>query len=220
MIELLVVISIITILACLLFPSFQKVKEKGKAIFCTGNLRQIGTAFGNYADDYNGHAVNSHAQYNYLFGPYPYNPEVEWTLCPYLGDPKGRKLAPVSKCPSGRIDGTSISAKDTRYDSSSLPNPSYEMSQYFVMRTWGDGTDGGAYCSLLSRAQCTSLRMVFADWLHISQTPAWDNIAPRHLNGANILFLDMHVKYYSYNEILNLGSGADAKNQFWHNDRQ
>lgn len=53
LIELLVVIAIIAILASILLPSLARVKEKGKSIKCTNNLRQIGTLHSCYISDNN-----------------------------------------------------------------------------------------------------------------------------------------------------------------------
>jgi len=69
LVELLVVISIIAILASLLLPALGKVREKGKAIVCTGNLKQLGTAYISYADDYNGNANDNVCTPNYIYGP-------------------------------------------------------------------------------------------------------------------------------------------------------
>jgi len=51
LIELLVVIAIIAILSAILFPVFAKVREKARQTVCASNLRQIGLAFQQYAQD-------------------------------------------------------------------------------------------------------------------------------------------------------------------------
>lgn len=52
LIELLVVIAIIAILAAILFPVFARAREAARATSCASNLKQLGTAFIMYVQDY------------------------------------------------------------------------------------------------------------------------------------------------------------------------
>ena len=52
LIELLVVIAIIAVIAAILFPVFAQSREKARQTACSSNLRQIGIALGQYAQDF------------------------------------------------------------------------------------------------------------------------------------------------------------------------
>lgn len=51
--ELLLAVAIIGMLAALLFPLVGRLRQTAKAAQCTGNLRQIGAGFFNYANEHN-----------------------------------------------------------------------------------------------------------------------------------------------------------------------
>lgn len=52
LIELLIVVAIVALLAALLFPVFSKVRERARQTQCLSNLRQLGFATFQYAQDY------------------------------------------------------------------------------------------------------------------------------------------------------------------------
>src|SRR4051794_30833259 len=79
LIELLVVIAIIAIFAAILFPVFAQAREKARQATCQSNLKQIGTAFSMYLQDYDESFPNTGAEYLWT-GRF-----WRWPLKPYLG---------------------------------------------------------------------------------------------------------------------------------------
>ena len=92
--ELLVVIAIIAILAAILFPVFGPAREKARQTQCMSNLHQLGTAFGLYAEDYDGYWPSPGG----LAGDYNYwDQSGEGGLTTYL---KNHGIGSVWCCPN------------------------------------------------------------------------------------------------------------------------
>lgn len=86
LIELLVVIGIIGILAGLLLPALARAKERGRAVKCFSDLRQMGLAMALYTEDHR------------YFPPGRQAGVTQWDLCvgPYLGG-KDDPLTPEAR---------------------------------------------------------------------------------------------------------------------------
>jgi prepilin-type N-terminal cleavage/methylation domain-containing protein/prepilin-type processing-associated H-X9-DG protein len=84
LIELLVVIAIIAILAAILFPVFAQAREKARQTSCISNLKQIGLATMQYAQDYDETYMNG---WHPDGGSGAYTGVDMWriSLLPYLG---------------------------------------------------------------------------------------------------------------------------------------
>ncbi len=178
LIELLVVIAIIAILAAILFPVFAKAREKARQTSCLSNLKQLGTAFMMYEQDYDEKYPTIYNQ----TAEHPVN-GTQWPgqILPYV------KNNGVFSCPS-----------DGRYVPPTRARCTYSFNNYL----WSDwlGTDSQIVnpSSTLVLYEGTGAvngyyYMDSADYESFWCTELQGN--PPHSGGSNVLLADGHAKW-------------------------
>ncbi len=195
--ELLVVIAIFSILMAMLLPALNNVRKMAKGGQCMSSLKQIGYACISYADDNKGYMQsNADCNYNYLFNRFQENQGTtfpEYLQIPRIYDRFGAKekeAPPIAICPEGGRDGTTGVSTFK-----STPNFSYS----FRASSAGPYTPPMEPLHMIRNADT---RLMQADiWGSIDGGTAggWSlkdraNFAVRHLNKANISFIDGHVE--------------------------
>lgn len=180
LIELLVVIAIIAILAAILFPVFAKAREKARQSSCQSNIKQIALSLNMYSQDYDecfpaqgavGTASTATIDSNYISADVN-TPSWVGSLAPYM------KSTKIFVCPTIGTGGKAIPV-------------SYAANAY-VLNTIASG--------LLKPTET----VLIIDFPQVTTAETYTKIAyditPNtgmsvHSDGANIGFIDGHVKW-------------------------
>jgi prepilin-type N-terminal cleavage/methylation domain-containing protein/prepilin-type processing-associated H-X9-DG protein len=210
LIELLVVIAIIAILAAILFPVFAQAREKARAINCVSNLRNVSTAIMMYVQD------NDENMPYYETTPPPAPlPRNFWFLqiTPYL------KADKIYSCPSLNVTTTTFAAVPNRvvgygvnagtHVFPNYPDPAISLAAFatpagvlmmcdsaFQDPTYGNSGYPVVYCPLRTVAGVVN-----------------GAVAARHFGGANVAFLDGHVRFIKLEQIIQ--GGKDPAIDLW-----
>ncbi|MHB8996777.1 MAG: DUF1559 family PulG-like putative transporter [Armatimonadota bacterium] len=191
LIELLVVIAIIAILAAILFPVFAKAREKARQSSCLSNVKQMGLAFLQYAQDYDENLPcqgSNAAAYNY----YPHR----WyeVIQPYI------KSTQILRCPSSSSTAVNVGnygavEQVVGYLPSQTSRQGFTIGSYTCPAGAGNPRN-------LSNVQFPSERVMVCDASEYTVGVSFWQIAPgyyyvdsRHNGGANLCFVDGHAKW-------------------------
>lgn len=219
-IELLVVITMIVILASLLLPTLQKIRDKAYSITCMNNLKTLGTGIYYYSMDNNGFApgVNS------LLIKYDlWTRSGEWGVGQYLGVGSGGAQNPSKSifCPKGGRDHMAppgsirIVSESSSYDTNI--NFSYALNYHISNVAMAGRPD---VYQKYSSGNFLSKRMIVGE---IGRTPPYGTSIPGAVSidrtdyfrlshpvyrGCNIAFCDGHVAQYVFKRSYNGWSGG------------
>ena len=221
LIELLVVIAIIAILAAILFPVFAKAREKARTSSCQSNLKQIGIAMVQYTQDFDEKFVKAHFDGNPAGVTGAAGKWME-AIQPYC------KSTQIFDCPSK--NRAILNYQPRVVTANATPPPNYFYSSYACNSTyWGAGTAlmspmGPAQVSLAS-CQAPATCIIVIDGNGYFEV-AWDTQANqaqpdltlscpalhsaylRHMERANALFCDGHVKAMGMDALIEPTAGG------------
>ncbi len=201
LIELLVVIAIIGVLASLLLPALARTKDQGRNTACVSQLRQLGIATRDYAEDNNNRLPTAE-----LLPTTPVNPTNPLPrICDVLGPDVGKRSgatnsSPVFDCPAdteGRFaaEGSSyewnIDLNGHRMDETTTETMQFVIAWAGPVGGPGPvgpppgGTNGTMTNGTIQLRFDPSTTPLFTDY---------DDFHPRSTaSGKNVVFMDDHV---------------------------
>lgn len=201
LIELLVTISIIAILASILFPALRKARDKANAISCVNNLKQYGIGIAQYLGDSDDHLPPKWGWYgnasdSYTTGLVPYIPtrllgvstDAEYsTACPRCDSYYSKALQPAIAWPD-------------YYVRAYKPNPSGLYYTLYPNDPDRNTSDINKKSPKINRISNPSIAIFVYEMWTPYRFDIWDGSAdipivnsPPGEKGRGILYADMHV---------------------------
>lgn len=214
LIELLIVISIIALLAAILFPVFNRARENARRASCQSNLKQIGLGLTQYLQDYDEtfgpvtvgvYSLASTAagstpdRYKWMDAIFPYVKSEQIFNCPSHSTTELYKFRDGTNYGSYAMNGTYYVYGDAYNAPSSFLDGSgvivkLAQAQAPATTAWvTDGLGGAIGYTFLTEGEPNSSSSQYTIGIAGGQRQL-ESIAERHLETTNILYVDGHVK--------------------------
>jgi len=177
LIELLVVIAIIAILAAILFPVFAKAREKARQSSCLSNLKQIGLAVMQYAQDYDELLPRTDS---YVAPATVIANQTDW----FISTQAYMKNTQILVCPSDRT---------TSFYSGGSSSTALGYGVSYGYNVWLPSVSLGRVTYPASTAVITEIHN---NYIYVRNDGTGWAALTNHNDGFNVAFVDGHAKWH------------------------
>lgn len=229
LIEMLIVIAIIGILAAILFPVFSRARQAAQRTTCASNMKQLGMAFLQYVQDNNGRYPGGGNYQQWAGGvngsglatPMTQNTGHWMTGGPENGSPQNYSDKGLAEN-TGDKNGDTVTGFDYVSGKVAMPEKTglfqyVKSTAVYMCPSTEDAEEKhlsySMNCALTgvkdTKIQAPTEIVLLVDegkslndgWFWATnKAGSTDILTTGHLNGGNLLFVDGHVKFYSFED--------------------
>lgn len=204
LVEVVIVLGIIAVIAAISFSVFSSVREKGRAINCTGNLKQIALAMQQYIQDNNG-----------IFPPKSYSSSpgqsVQWSdlIVPYVKNPN------IFTCPTSKLKLQDKNEDNYAYNWEQLNEiiyiPEKDPYPHRIGRHESQVLQASSIALNFDNATVGYNEVIGINGSYIQSPCGPLVVGTLHSAGSNMSFIDGRVKWLSQPQQIEVQCAWDAK---------